>query len=71
MKKPELTTELFTFPYRGKYVLYAPFRPLMILTNEATINLLTDIKEGTYRGNGNEDEEKIIRFLRERGIQGE
>ncbi|UCE08269.1 MAG: radical SAM protein, partial [bacterium] len=68
MNKPELTAELFTFPYRGKHIIYAPFRPVMILANEATVNLLADIKDGTYRGNGNEEEEKIISFLREKGI---
>ncbi len=65
---PNLTAEIFAFPYREKYVLYAPFVPLMILTNEATVNLLADIKDGVYRRNGDEDEEKIVAFLREKGI---
>ena len=68
MKNPELTAELFTFPYKGKHVIYAPFRPVMILANDATINLIADIRDGRYNWNGNKDEEKIIDFLREKGI---
>lgn len=68
MKMPKVTTELFTFPHRGKHVIYAPFRHAIILTNEATVNLLAEIKEGSFKWNGSDDEEKIIKFLREKGI---
>ncbi len=68
MNQPKLTAEVFTFPYKGKHVIYAPFQQVMLLVNETMVNLLVDIRDGTYHGNGSEDEAKIIKFLKERRI---
>ncbi|MBC8179613.1 radical SAM protein [candidate division KSB1 bacterium] len=68
MKKPKLTAELFTFPHNGKHVIYAPFRHVMVLGNEATVNLLADIKNGTFRKTGTDEEKKTLKILREKGI---
>ncbi len=68
MKNPELTTDVFTFPNNGKHIIYAPFRHTMILTNEATVNLLADIKAGTFEWTDDAEQHKMIAFLREKGI---
>ena len=68
MKKPELTADIFTFRHRGKNVIYAPLRQVIMLANDETVNLLAQIKEGTFRPNGDEKENRVISLLREKGI---
>jgi uncharacterized protein len=68
MKNPEVTTDLFTFPYKDKHILYAPFKHCMIMANDAVVNLVADIMDGSFRWNDNQDEKEIIKLLREKGI---
>ena len=68
MSTHHLTTDVFTFRHKGRHVVYAPFRGLSFLCNDATANVLFQIQQGTYIQNGDEAELKLLKFLEEKGI---
>jgi len=68
MRKLKLSADIFTFRHKGKHVIYAPLRHVMILGNDALANLIASIRDGTYEQNGHAAENKIIQLLREKGL---
>jgi len=68
MKEHKISADLFTFPYRGRYVVYAPFRRLAFMANDATVAMLEEMMKGAYESGNSEEEKKVLRFLKDKGI---
>jgi uncharacterized protein len=69
-KTLRLTTEVFSLPYKGKYIVYAPLKNIVFLTNGSTVNLLSSIKEGKAIPEKRPAEKKVIEFLKKEGLAG-
>jgi uncharacterized protein len=61
---PKLSAEIFVIPIEdGKYLVYAPLRKAAFVGNASTVNLLADLKDGSYRPEAGSDK-SMIEFLR-------
>lgn len=63
VKNPVLTAELFTIPLTDReFLIYAPLRRAAFVGNSQTVNLLADLKEGSY--DNATANPKMVEFLR-------
>ena len=61
-----MNTELFTIPFDGKFVVYAPLRKAAFITNAHTVNMISRLKDSECTINSAEEE--LLQFLRLIGV---
>ena len=68
MSEHKISTDLFSFPYRGKHIIYAPFKQVAFIANDALMNWLASLSNGSKEAEDGKIANHIIDFLAKQGI---
>lgn len=68
MNEHKISTDLFAFRHRDKQMIYAPFKQVAFLANQAMVNWLSGLASNTSEVDDTEVAPEIIDFLKTQGI---
>lgn len=68
----KLTTEIFAIPYEpGLHVLYSPLKQLLMLCNDGMVDLVGQLREGTFAGINAENIDAMQLLIESGAVNGE